>query len=152
MCYYQLSRWNELNTILTQNMILNMPWTMENSRANKLHWAVPVIFSELTRFTWLSSSDGGTEPLVSSFFARLDFSFGFAWYLDLTSGGRSSRGTTPSIPNSVNCKTREISSSYLAGSLSNPVVYMWTVKRIVYHTREKPSKSCLAENRRPFQQ
>ena len=52
--------------------------------------------------TWFSSACCAA-PFVSSFLARLDLSLGLAWYLDRTSEGKSSIGTTPSIPYSVNC-------------------------------------------------
>lgn len=56
-------------------------------------------------YTW-DSSTWCTEPFESSFLARLTRSAGLAWYLDRTSGGKISKGTTPSMPCSVNCKRK----------------------------------------------
>lgn len=52
--------------------------------------------------TWFSSAWEGAT-FESSFLARLDLSFALPSYLDRTWGGKSSSGTTPSIPWSVNC-------------------------------------------------
>lgn len=57
----------------------------------------------LISITWPSSA-WCAAPFVSSFLARLDLSLGLGWYLDRTPGAKSSRGTTPSIPCSVNCQ------------------------------------------------